>query len=103
MIHSILTMLEENNVYIVIVPANCTDRLQPLDLSVNKAAKEFLRKQFTEWYSNQICQQLRRGIKSAKAIEQYKTTGEQWMIGLYDYLKIKTNGFKETGIVFTFT
>ena len=62
-------MLEENNVYIVIVPANCTDRLQPLDLSVNKAAKEFLRKQFTEWYSNQVCQQLRRGIKPAKAID----------------------------------
>jgi len=38
----ILGMLKENNVYIVIVPANCTDRLQPLDLSVNKAAKEFL-------------------------------------------------------------
>ena len=41
---TILTMLEENNVYIDVVPANCTDRLQPLDLSVNKAAKEFLGK-----------------------------------------------------------
>jgi len=39
---TILGMLEENNVYMVIVPANCTDHLQPLDLSVNKAAKEFL-------------------------------------------------------------
>lgn len=32
----------ENNVHVTIVPANCTDRLQPLDLSVNRAAKEFL-------------------------------------------------------------
>ena len=24
----------------MIVPANCTDRLQPLDLSINRAAKE---------------------------------------------------------------
>ena len=106
---TILTMLEENNVYIVIVPANCTDRLQPLDLSVNKAAKEFLRRQFTEWYSDQICQQLHRGIKPAKAIDLrlsiMKTLGAQWMIGLYNYLKskpdISKNGFKEAGITFT--
>ena len=66
---TILTMLKENNVHIIIVLANCTDRLQPLDLSVNKAAKEFLRKQFTEQYSDQICQQLCKGIKPAKAID----------------------------------
>ena len=95
--------------YIVIVPANCTDRLQPLDLSVNKAAKEFLRKQFTKWYSDQICQQLHRGIKPAKVVNLrlsiIKPLGSQWMIGLYDYLKskpvISKNGFKEAGITFT--
>ena len=43
----ILAMLEENNVYFVIIPPNCTDCLQLLDISVNKAAKEFLRKKFT--------------------------------------------------------
>jgi len=37
----ILGLLEDNNVYVVIVPANCMDRLQPLDLSVvRKAAKD---------------------------------------------------------------
>ena len=69
--------------YIVIVPANCTDHLQLLDLSVNKAAKECLRKQFPKWYSDQICQQLRRGIKSAKVAEHYETTGgtvDDWFI-----------------------
>ena len=44
--NSILELLEENNISIVMVPANCTDRLQPLDVSVNKAAKNFLRGQF---------------------------------------------------------
>ena len=86
---TILGMLEENNVYIVIVPGNCIDHLQPLDLSVNKAAKEFLRKQFTEWYSDQICQQLWKGIKPAKAIDLrlsiVKPLGAQWVICLYDY------------------
>ena len=30
----------------------------PLDLSVNKAAKEFLRKSFQKWYALQVCSQL---------------------------------------------
>ena len=40
---NVLELLENNNIHIVIVAANCTDRLQPLDLSVNKPAKNFLR------------------------------------------------------------
>ena len=47
----ILSKLEENSVHVVIIPANCTDCLQPLDLSVNKAAKEFLCTQFSNWYA----------------------------------------------------
>ena len=43
----ILSKLEENNVCVLIIPANCTDCLQPLDLSVNKATKDFLRTQFS--------------------------------------------------------
>ena len=55
-----LSLLNANNVYILIVPANCTDRLQPLDISVNKAAKEFLRRQFQDWYASKICNQVRQ-------------------------------------------
>ncbi len=39
----VFKLLEGNSIMYVIVPPNCTDRLQPLDVSVNKAAKEFLR------------------------------------------------------------
>ena len=39
----VLKMLEDNNVDVVYVPANCTDCLQPLDLSVNKPVKYFLK------------------------------------------------------------
>ena len=45
----------------MIVPANCTDRLQPLNVSVNKAAKEFLQRQFQDWYSSKIASQLQAG------------------------------------------
>ena len=51
---AIIDLLKQNNVDIVFVPANCTDRLQPLDVSVNKAAKNFMRDQFQRWYAEQI-------------------------------------------------
>ena len=42
----VLKTLEDNHIERVLVPANCTDRLQPLDLSINKPVKEFLRRKF---------------------------------------------------------
>ena len=53
-----LDVLGDNNILIALVPANCTDRLQPLDVSVNKSVKEFLRGQFQEWYAGEVCSQL---------------------------------------------
>ena len=37
----VLKLLEDNSIHVVMVPPNCTDRLQPLDISVNKPAKNF--------------------------------------------------------------
>jgi len=36
-----LDKLEQNNIQAVLVPANCTDLFQPMDLSVNKSIKAF--------------------------------------------------------------
>ena len=55
---AVLKMLEENHIDILLVPANCTDRLQPLDISVNKAVKDFLRNEFQGWYAIQVQIQL---------------------------------------------
>ena len=54
----VLKILEDNNIERVLVPANCTDRLQPLDLNINKPVKEFLHRKFQEWYARQIADQL---------------------------------------------
>ena len=59
---AILKLLEENNTDIVLVPANCTGRLQPLDVSVNKAAKNFMRDQLQRWYTEQIQQQVHDNV-----------------------------------------
>ena len=37
------TLLKEHNILSIQVPANCTDQLQPLDVSVNKPVKDHLR------------------------------------------------------------
>ena len=39
----ILEMLDTNNIDDIYIyfPANCTDRLQPMDMSINKPAKHF--------------------------------------------------------------
>ena len=101
----ILDLLRNNHIHVVIVPANCTDKLQPLDISVNKAAKEFLRRQFQDWYSSKISSQLQAG-SSVEPIDLrmavVKPLSAKWMIALYDYLKSKpdiiNNGFRHAGI-----
>ena len=54
----LLHFLDSHNINVLLIPPNFTDRLEPLDLSVNKAAKDFLRKKFREWYTRQSCVQL---------------------------------------------
>jgi len=39
---ALLKLLDENHVSVVLILPNCINRLQPLDISVNKCAKEFL-------------------------------------------------------------
>ena len=56
--HAILTLLDQNSINVVLVPANCTNRLQPLDLSVNKSVKSHLRNEFQTWYAKKVCTQL---------------------------------------------
>ena len=85
------------------VPANCTDRLQPLDVSVNKPAKTFLWQQFHNWYAEQICRQLHEKTDVVPVDLRLSVVGAQWMMKLYDYLKSKPeiieNGFRAVGIV----
>ena len=82
---------------IVIVPANCTNQLQPLDLSINKAAKEFLHGKFQERYALQIFEQW-KSIAESKPIDLrlniMKPLGVSWMVNLYDHIKSRPNMIK---------
>lgn len=98
----LLKILDDNSINVILIPANCTDRLQPLDISVNKAVKEFLRHKFQEWFAKQVKGQLLgETVKTPidLRLSVVKPEGARWMIAMYDYLKSKpeiiSNGFKD--------
>ena len=102
----IMSLLESRNILIAIVPANCTDRLQPLDVSVSKPVKDFLQSKVQSWYSDQICSSL-KGDEYEPTVDLQmsvvKSLGAQWLIEMYDYMKsrpdIISNGFRDAGII----
>ena len=105
---AVLSLLEENKIMVVFVPPGTTDKLQPLDLSANKAAKDFLRQRFHHWYADQVKQQLQSDCNASIVQVDMRTIvmkelGVKWLSELYDYLRgrpeILVNGFKEAGIV----
>ena len=97
----VLELLKSNHVETVFVPPNCTDQLQPLDLSVNKPAKDFLRKKFEQWYALQVYNQ-GTAVPIKFPLRIMKPLGAQWIKELYPYMlehpDIARNGFKAAGI-----
>ena len=51
----------ENNCDIVIVPHNLTNKFQPSDFSVNKAAKSFIQSKYNDWFADQVFTQFQNG------------------------------------------
>ena len=58
---SLLENLEEECVVVVMIPTGTMDRLHPLDVSTNKAAKDFLREKFQHCYAQEVETQLQAG------------------------------------------
>ena len=101
--NDVLQILRENHIDTLLIPASCTDRLQPLDVSVNKSAKEFLQKL---WYSEQVCFQLQESGE-VKPVDIHlsivKPLGAKWLMEMYDHFKgtpeIIINGFRKSGLL----
>ena len=92
----------------VSVPSNWTNCFQPLDLTVNKSGKDFLRKEAQSWYSQEIVKQMEAGkrsdqIKVDDRVSVVKPLHAKWIVKHYDYARTKPqlviNGWKESGII----
>ncbi len=102
---NITALLERYNIHSVIVPPNCTDRLQPLDLTVNKTAKSFLQREFRDWYAAEVAKQLSENETLAPvdlSTARMKCVSARWLIRLFEYLENTSyhlvNGFIAAGI-----
>ena len=97
-------LLEDNHLHVCLLPPNTTDLLQPKDLSVNKPAKSFLKNEFSEWYSNEILQQLRAHCHASLnlGLPVMKELGAQWLVKMVQYIEdnlpFVVNGFVKAGI-----
>lgn len=107
MVHDFLS---KNNIHHVNVPANCTDKLQPLDISVSKLFKEEMKNRFQAWYSEEVQKQLtsRTAVPDVKIdmrTSVLKPKSANWLIAVLDTLSQKPeiiiNGFKKAGILDT--
>ena len=86
----VIDKMTENNIKLAKVPANMTRLFQPLDLTINGAAKAYIKKRFTEWYSRCIIQELNSGkgvenIDIKLKISVLKLLHANWINDLCNY------------------
>ena len=106
---SVTELLESNNIHVCLLPPNTTDHLQPMDLTVNKPAKDFLKRCFENWYAEQVTAQLDgREMESTDlepvslSLPVLKELGPKWLVQMAEYFadnpQIIVNGFVKAGI-----
>jgi len=89
------------------VPANCTDRLQPLNLSVNKPVKSHMKHLFQLCYGDEVtCKKKIKDKSTPRRVIDLKLNilkplGLKWLEEAYHYAErndFSRNGFVEAGI-----
>ena len=105
----VIEKLTSNNIQLVKVPPNLTHIYQPLDVTVNGAAKQFMKKKSVEWYAKQIIAEMNKGtaienIDVKMKLSTMKPLHASWLIQLYNFMTssagqdICINGWKRSGI-----
>ena len=103
-----IALLESQHIISVFVPANCTDKLQPMDISINKPMKDEMKKKFHAWYTDQVCKQIQEGVplenvKVATPTSIIKHESTNWMMQSWQALQqrpeMAINGFRRAGIL----
>jgi hypothetical protein len=100
--------LSENNIVAIQVPPNCTDKLQPMDLSINKPLKTVMKDLFQTWYSEEVATQISSGT-AANAVKVDVRTSivkplcSEWLIAAVTRINREPHhvvtGFEKAGII----
>ena len=85
----VIFLLRDNNIHYVLVPNNMTQLFQLLDLTVSKHCKSYLKHLFSEWYAQQIENQLSFGkkveeIKTGFRLTKLKPLHAKWLVEYYN-------------------
>ena len=110
----VLDILPVHNIYLCKVPANTTPLFQSLDLTVNNHCKVFAKNKFAEWFTKQVENLFKLGLKleyiqSQSSNIQFRLTTMKplyvhWLVQFYNHItsvsgtSIIINGWKATGI-----
>ena len=87
----VLNWYKESNIVVVLVPANMTNFLQPLYLTVNGYVKKFMDGKFNAWYSLQIGNQLDaekqiQDIGVPLPLSLLKPCHAEWLVECYNHM-----------------
>ena len=104
---TIQSLLQKNNIVAVQIPPNCTDKLQPMDVSINKPMKDGMRTRFQTWYASEVQKQLKDApldqVKVNVTAAAIKPLSANWVISTWQEIEnrpdLAINGFRAAGIV----
>ena len=103
---AMLEILEDSKIRYVLIPPNCTDKLQPLDIAVNKPMKNGLKAKFQSWYANEVQKQLKivalNNVKVDTTLTVVKSPSASWIVSTWQDItrrpEIAIGGFRHAGI-----
>ena len=89
---AVVTEVKRSIGKICAIPNNMTNIFHPLDLSVNRSCKFFLRREAQPWHSLQIEKQMKEGKKAHEInvdtrISIMTPLHAKWVVLFYDYMK----------------
>ena len=79
-------VLESNNILLIDMPSNCTDRLQPMDIIINKSIKASLKASLSSWYADQVQKQQGDHQLIDMRLSVLKPFGARWFIKAFQHV-----------------
>ena len=85
------------------MPANCTDKLHPVDISITKPVKDEMKEKFQSWYAAEVQKQLKEvHWERKKWMWLLLPSSANWIFLAWQALigrrEVAVNGFKKAGI-----